>query len=763
MSDFNKVSEELLALLSGLDESLSFCSFGCAEPIYPGLEVKGLGVVALPVLPDQARALIEQARQAPFGRGEDTVVDTSVRRVWEIDAADVSFGNPRWDAYLTKICRQVLADFSIMEAVDAELYKLLIYEKDSFFLPHRDTEKQDGMFATLVITLPSVHSGGVLQVCHGDDVQTIDFSGSDALFQLQYAAFYSDCRHEVKPLEDGFRVSLVYNLSLADSKRKLHSPEHSREIEVVARLVAQIFCDSSRKKIAIPLEHGYSQAEFSAHALKGRDRSRLAVLREAGAKVGCVVHLALMSYFQTGAVDESDFYYNDEYDDEYEDEYDDDDVDETEEDLKFLEVFDERLTFEHWCDPDGKPLFFGEVPFDEDDILLDRDLKDFPFTQEYEGYTGNAGATLDRWYRGGMVVLWNGNGFFDSVDQTIALPELARRTQFIGEENRDVLTSISGQIMDQWVTSGFRRRTVSLPLKMLEQLDLIGELAPVKRFLSDILPRDFRGDEGPQLVILCHHFGWQELAPHLRSLFQTDAHEDGEYLGPLANIFGDLCSGASSKEQKALCAEFGDDLMQTLKTYDAQALTRTPIGRNRSWNGFLEPFLIGLHLLGANGLGGALAKYVASVSNPSILREVLLPSIETLGKKLAQARFPAFDMLLSDAMRQLQELTRVEPQPPADWRREATMACDCGDCKELRRFLEAGGQKVGYFKMAQARRSHLENIIRNCRADVDCHTHAQGSPHTLVCTKNQNSFKRVKTQYLEDLASLTKLERFARP
>jgi len=39
--------------------------------------------------------------------------------------------------------------------VSAELYKLLVYERKGFFLPHRDTEKTGGMFGTLVVTLPS--------------------------------------------------------------------------------------------------------------------------------------------------------------------------------------------------------------------------------------------------------------------------------------------------------------------------------------------------------------------------------------------------------------------------------------------------------------------------------------------------------------------------------------------------------------------------------------------------------------------------------
>ena len=50
--------------------------------------------------------------------------------------------------------------------VKAELYRLLLYQNGDFFLPHRDTEKAEGMFATLVITLPSQFEVHELALSH---------------------------------------------------------------------------------------------------------------------------------------------------------------------------------------------------------------------------------------------------------------------------------------------------------------------------------------------------------------------------------------------------------------------------------------------------------------------------------------------------------------------------------------------------------------------------------------------------------------------
>jgi hypothetical protein len=63
--------------------------------------------------------------------------------------------------------------------VSAEFYKLLIYEQGGFFLPHRDTEKKDGMFGTLTIVLPSVHDGGELVVRHKGREVTVNLSNAE--------------------------------------------------------------------------------------------------------------------------------------------------------------------------------------------------------------------------------------------------------------------------------------------------------------------------------------------------------------------------------------------------------------------------------------------------------------------------------------------------------------------------------------------------------------------------------------------------------
>lgn len=80
-----RIRSKLLAALAAVDRPGAFCTWGDRPLTMPGLSVRGLGPVALPLTKTQARELIRHCRQAPFGKGTETVVDTSVRRSWTLE------------------------------------------------------------------------------------------------------------------------------------------------------------------------------------------------------------------------------------------------------------------------------------------------------------------------------------------------------------------------------------------------------------------------------------------------------------------------------------------------------------------------------------------------------------------------------------------------------------------------------------------------------------------------------------------------------
>lgn len=48
-------------------------------------------------------------------------------------------------------------------------------------------------------------------ICHAGQKNTYDFARGD-VYALHCAAFFTDCEHELRPIQAGYRLALIYNL-----------------------------------------------------------------------------------------------------------------------------------------------------------------------------------------------------------------------------------------------------------------------------------------------------------------------------------------------------------------------------------------------------------------------------------------------------------------------------------------------------------------------------------------------------------------------
>jgi len=167
------------------------------------LTVEGAGPISFPVTAPQAKRMIASARSARFGRGEQTLMDLSVRDTWEITPDQVTLTGLDWDSILTALRDEL--GLPARARLRAEPHALLVYGKGQFFLPHQDSEKDSMMIGTLVVSLPSSRSGGELVIEHND--KTVAYQPSTT--EVSVAAFYADCRHQVKPVRTGYRVTFT--------------------------------------------------------------------------------------------------------------------------------------------------------------------------------------------------------------------------------------------------------------------------------------------------------------------------------------------------------------------------------------------------------------------------------------------------------------------------------------------------------------------------------------------------------------------------
>ncbi|KDQ15310.1 hypothetical protein BOTBODRAFT_109006 [Botryobasidium botryosum FD-172 SS1] len=355
---------------------------GAPNPVLR-LTAGDIGTVGLPLGEAAAKQIIAHSKQAPFGMGERTLVDKDVRDTWEMDSEFVHFNNPEWELFMNKLAKDVCAGLGVnfyASQPRVELYKLLLYEAGSHFLPHQDTEKVDGMFATMIVILPSAYTGGAAHLSHADLSTTIDCS-ADSLSSTSVMAWYTDVTHEIKPVTSGYRLALSYNLIHTTSALRPSLPD-TRDPLPQLRDIFLAWKQSGYTgppKVVCLLEHKYSLANLRGSALKGTDAHLVSLLDVVAKELDFCLGLAIVECYASG--------YG--RGDEYEDDYDG---------LRRSVEFD-RDTIEtaitNLVDMDGR-LISDELDFsveDEDQTIPSHfsnkiQAGDY-YKQEYEGYQGN--------------------------------------------------------------------------------------------------------------------------------------------------------------------------------------------------------------------------------------------------------------------------------------------------------------------------------------------------------------------------------------
>jgi hypothetical protein len=177
--------------------------------------------------------------------------------------------------------------------IRAELYKLNFYSGPSGkFKAHVDTPRSEIQIGSLVVCLPSEFEGRILSVSHQGNAVGFDWSASSSTGRapcIQWAAFYSDCCHEVQQVTAGHRVTLIYNLYASRGSGLLAGKDHSMDatrLPIYRPLVNLLRSPTFMNEgglMAIGLAHTYPYTHALLHrnmpaALKGADMMLYEVL-----------------------------------------------------------------------------------------------------------------------------------------------------------------------------------------------------------------------------------------------------------------------------------------------------------------------------------------------------------------------------------------------------------------------------------------------------------------------------------------------------
>lgn len=750
--------QELIALMDQVQTSGAFSVGGTLPSILPGLHVNGVGPIGLPLTDHQAKALIHVSARAPYGRGEETIVDPAVRRSWQLSADEFELGNPQWNEALRAAVDQIGTELGLSDChIAFEPYKLLVYEAGSFFASHRDTEKIPNMFATFVVHLPSAHEGGELIIRHAGQSQRYSFADS-SLFVPRFVAFYADCYHEVKPITSGYRLYVVYNLAIANRKTQPVLSERMGPIEEIDHAI-QAWRRAARDKpiLTYVLDHSYSEQNLSLANLKHGDFAKASVLFNAAAQSGCQAYLCLVTYHRASYGEVESYGYGrrgrrGRYADS------DEEVDES--DFEEYDVSEEQVYAHTFVGADGTKIAVKKLVLDAEDLLAKIPLVDGP-GREYSisEATGNEGATKDLWYHRGAVIMWPKERALElvahmDVDYGIHVLKSAMQDQStLEDERRRQLIELANHIVE--TLPSYRSDDISAELIQLEDIELL------KKFLLR-QTHAYAIEIAPHLWIkAAERFGWQPFAQAIAS--RLTAQNSLQWLDALAQTGQSMSEEGQDIMRKWVTSRWRQSLTSAMQPVVEPTIPSTARARQRYSYEMArfkteksakqhEIFYLA-RLTSCLNMGAVASQIIAHVADPpeeTFLTETYGPAIISALESLkTQAHHETIAQQFASAVRQcLQARYPSPPEPPQDWSREGHLDCDCAFCAEVNAFLptrDRGSMRID--KTLQRNLLHVASEVEKSQIEVDIAIQKAASKFNGIIRKNQRRYERRRQLY----------------
>lgn len=763
---------EIGELLSGVDAPGTFSAQRTRPVEDLHLEVRGVGRLALPTSRRQARQLCQIGRPARYGQGELTLLDRSVRDTWEIPKSRVKIDQRRWKRTLLPVLEQLGADLGVPAGarLKAQMQAMLVYAPGQFFLPHQDSEKTDEMVGTLVVTLPSSFKGGALKVEHLGDTKT--YRGSKKY--LSFVAFYADCRHEVKPVKVGYRIVLTYNLMLdgaAAGPSSAGSETPTETVDALAESLREHFATplSPRRhwdedaplreppnRLVYLLDHRYTARGLGWQRLKGNDVARAAALGAAAESCDCETVLALAEIHEIWSCKEPGWdegwsrrhrsWQRDEDDEWYDEDPPVDDPDAYE----LEDLIDCDIELRRWIDSGGAkaaPILTRVRDYEVCSTTPSSDLE--AYASEYEGYMGNYGNTMDRWYRRAAIVLWPRQQAF--AVRAEASPAWAMKTlrQRLRSGPLAEARAMAESLLPFWADVAAQEKNRGFFAQTLRVAEGLDDSALATSLLRPFRMEALTAGRAKALVALVERYG-ESWARSLISDWTSDRrpHERDwlAWLGSLPRLCEALCASDDALGRRVSALLLQDRWVALREVVQGALRLRRPSLRDEAIVALAQPilgFVESAEIVEAETLHEEAVAFFCAESN-----DLLLPGLVQTLRAAAERPAPrrrasaGLDSIRRHCLRRLQAGLARPARDDDDWSLDLPADCACELCATLRAFLSDPQQQRLEWPIAKAKRRHVHDQLAAHELPVRHTTRRSGSPYTLVLTKTRALFER---------------------
>jgi hypothetical protein len=761
--------EEISRLLAQIGSSGSFATRRTAATEDLNLEIQGVGSIRFPVSPTTARRLSEVARPARHGFKDQTRLDRRVRDTWEIPKSRITIDELRWKKTLTPQLDRIRRDLGLPDGcrLKAQLHNLLVYGPGQFFATHQDSEKADGMIGTLVVNLPSKFTGGAMSITHHENKKLIGGSGRS----LTFIAFYADCHHEVRPIKQGYRVALTYNL-IAEGKGTAAGAPMAR-MEALTQRIRDFFdtphpprrysdrTPGPPDRLVYLLDHQYTQHGLAWSRLKNSDAARAAALRDVAAHLDCEIFLALADVHETWSCEEEDYdrhgyrWDRDYHDDDEEDE-DAEPDDGSSGTPELTELIDSDIELRHWIGPGKRP---GAVAagVSADELCYTRPSAELePFESEHEGYMGNEGNTVDRWYHRAAVVLW-------PRERTFVIRAKASPRWGIGQVEKKLKAgagtaagealALAQRLLPFWAQVGGRDADRALIDGTLMVAAKLGDPKVAAALLAPFTLTGVSAKAAPRLADLLDRYG----TDWCRALLRQWASESTVYQAPqtrtawigsaLPQLCRSLCARTSSDGQALVRGIVMDqwawvlDQLKDIRRYESfKEMTQELARLSKPILALIDSSRIAKHA----DLHRQMIGFLTADAIDEPLTRLRLGLLRTAHDRHQPDRLRSLGLRPVHARCSEDLATRlnVPPRLKDDWSITTSVRCSCELCATLTRYLRASDRVRLEWPLAQAQRAHIHGIVDSRELPVRHTTRRTGRPFTLILEKTAAVFER---------------------
>jgi len=386
--------------------------------------------------------------------------------------------------------------------------------------------------------------------------------------------------------------------------------------------------------------------------------------------------------------------------------YDDDD-----DEHEMGEVIDEMLSVSHWSNRDGKEVQFGKIILDESEIVTEQELlARNPDEEEFEGYTGNAGMTVDHWYHRAAIVIWSRQDHFKilchaGMDAAIAglrllFDELNTLQQAERKKKYQDCLVFAEVIINEWESTPRNRwgdddaGNEKDFVKLLQQLD---DPALARLFFTHMMMNDGDIQLNTSFCQWLKKHGWENFEAELITMIKTMTAETANRNAKLLSL---LClQDDKNAERLALCKHLSRHLDRGLQSFDKKQVGSRWEERTVERSVLLEFLIRAMLAIEIEKPLATLIEHTLKHEKKYALIETHLPALYSLESEMVATSSAAISDWLSDCRQQLEKRTEKAPKEPTDYHRKSKLSCDCADCLMLSTFLDNPVQERARFPL----------------------------------------------------------------